>query len=192
MRMRTLAITLGVCVLLCLLAAGVGAFYVYSGRAAVRADSEHHRLAHWLLETTRRNAVERQSQPIEVQLPGLVGDEMLAAVAAYEEMCAVCHAPPGREPTALARGLNPPPPDLRRPDYSAKELFWVTRHGIRMTGMPAWGITHSDAALWALVALVVRFPGMTGIEYENLLAEAEAAGVEHRHDDGHDHDDHKH
>jgi hypothetical protein len=60
-----------------------------------------------------------------------------------------------------------------------------------MTGMPAWGATHTDEALWALVELVLRFPGMTGVEYEDLLAGAQAAGVEHHHDDD-EHDEHDH
>jgi mono/diheme cytochrome c family protein len=173
------------------LAAVAAGYYLYAGRTDVRADREHDWMTQWLVETARSRAVQRQARAVEVRLPELAGDELLEAIAAYEDMCAVCHAPPDRARTALARGLNPAPPDLvdAAAKYPPEELFWVTRHGIRMTGMPAWGLTHSDEELWALVALIQRFPGMRGAEYEDLLAQAQAAGIEHQHghDDHHDH-----
>jgi hypothetical protein len=56
----------------------------------------------------------------------------------------------------------------------------MIKHGIRMTGMPAWGPTHSDAQLWDLVAFLARLPELTAEDYRRL-AEGSA-------DDGHGHD----
>lgn len=123
----------------------------------------------------------------------------------YQDMCAACHTPPGDSPSALTRGLNPPAPDLAEAaqQRTPAELFWVTKHGIRMSGMPAWGPTHSDEELWPVVALVTRFPDFGGNDYGNLLEAAREAGVEHHHhhdeaesdnDDDQDHngDHHEH
>jgi hypothetical protein len=45
--------------------------------------------------------------------------------------------------------LYPPSPDLAKAAalYSPAELFWIIKHGIKMTGMPAWN-DHSDDELW--------------------------------------------
>ena len=176
---------------------GTGA-WLYTGAVPVGADQDHWRITYWLLETVRERSVSRAARDVEVHLPReLEGEALLTAVAGYEDMCAACHAPPGRSPSALAQGLNPPAPDLARVagERTPAELFWVTRHGIRMTGMPAWGETHSDEELWPLVALMLRFPELADGEYDQLLEEAVAAGIEHHHDHDHDHhhhDEHEH
>ena len=41
----------------------------------------------------------------------------------------------------------------------------ITKHGVKMTGMPAWGPTHSEEELWSLVAFMRLFPTMPASEY---------------------------
>jgi mono/diheme cytochrome c family protein len=192
--MRSLIRSIKILLVLLVLGTGIIVAYGYSGLQDVSADAGHLGLTGWWLETVRGQSVARAARGVEVRLPEPMTEALVyEAVTAYEDMCARCHAPPGREPTVLARGLNPNPPDLARAarGHPPEELFWVTRHGIRMTGMPAWGVTHSDDELWRLIALVLRFPEMTGNDYEALLAAARDAGIEHHH--GHDHErDHHH
>jgi hypothetical protein len=183
-------IVIVVLALLALAAAAVAA-YTWSGVQDVSADGDHGPITGWWLETVRRQSVARAARDVDVRLPEpLTGDTLLEAVVGYEDMCAVCHAPPGREPSALARGLSPAPPDLAEVAavQTSEALFWVTRHGIRMTGMPAWGVTHADDELWPIVALIQRFPQMSGDDYTALLATAREAGIEHHHDHDHDHE----
>jgi hypothetical protein len=59
--------------------------------------------------------------------------------------------------------------------YTPAELFWIVKHGIRMTGMPSWG-DHSDDELWATVAFIEKLPGMTDQDYANLVAASRAQG----------------
>jgi hypothetical protein len=59
-------------------------------------------------------------------------------------------------------------------------LFWIVKHGIKMTGMPSWG-NHSDDELWTTVAFLEKLPGMTEQDYAKLAAASRAQG-EHRHD----------
>lgn len=181
--------------LLVLLAIGA-AGAVYFGAYDVAADREHWKATRWLMETVRERSVARQARAIRVRLPEPMDEDTLhEAVIAFEDMCAGCHAPPGQDPGALARGLNPPAPDLTDAarELTAAELFWVTRHGIRMSGMPAWGETHADAELWPIIGLIRQFPVMTGGDYEELLDAALATGIVHEHnhedDNEHGHDD---
>ena len=176
--------------LLIVLTGVVGLVWIYSGAQPVAADAPHHPVIAWVLSTARERSVARRAEEVEAALPTLDGDALLEAVAGYEEMCAVCHFPPGRPPSALSRGLNPPAPFLGGLENgrSIEELFWVTKHGLRMTGMPAWGPTHEDEELWALVALIEAFPRFGPGEYDDLLAAARERGIDHDHANQHEHD----
>jgi hypothetical protein len=57
-------------------------------------------------------------------------------------------------------------------------LFWIIKHGIRMTGMPSWG-DHSADELWATVAFIQKLPGMTDQDYAKLIAASRAQGGHH-------------
>ena len=108
----------------------------------------------------------------------------MAGVTHYAEHCVVCHGAPGVERGDLAEGLYPRPPNLADAArvYTPGELFWIVKHGIRMTGMPAWG-AHSDDELWATVALIEKLPGMTDQAYATLVAASPARDGHHG---GHD------
>lgn len=162
--------------LVLLLAAGVLGF-IYSGIYDVSASSPHGSISRWLLETTMHASVERRAEQVEV--PDLDDRSLvLAGVNDFEEMCVQCHGAPGREPDAVGKGLNPPAPDLSESatQMAAAELFWVTKHGIKMTGMPAWGDTHEDEALWPVVALMEALPELDAAAYDEMLESAEGMG----------------
>ena len=156
--------------------------YVYSGIYDVSAGSSHSGIANWLLSTTSHASVKRQAKVIEV--PDLNDDALaLAGVKDFNEMCAGCHGAPGQEPGAMGQGLNPSPPDLAQAalEMSPAELFWVTRNGIKMTGMPAWGVTHDDDAIWPVVAFITKLHELDAAQYEDQLAHAK--GMRHHTDD---------
>jgi mono/diheme cytochrome c family protein len=69
----------------------------------------------------------------------------------------------------LNRGLYPHPPNLaQQAPPEARRTFWVVKHGIKMSAMPAWGRTLDDAAVWELVAFVRQLPSMTEENYERV------------------------
>lgn len=157
--------------------------FAYSGLYDVSASSAHSGPVAWLLGTTSHASIERRAR--DVTVPDLSDEALvLAGVNDYSAMCAGCHGAPGIEPEAFGQGLNPAAPDLARSaeHMTAAELFWVTKHGIKMTGMPSWGATHDDASLWPVVALMTRLPAMDERDYQSLLARADGMG--HHNDDG--------
>lgn len=171
---KTIAVTLLLTVLL--VTAGAVAF-VYSGIYDVSASAPHGALSRWMLDTTRRSSVERRAGRVDV--PDLDDESrVLAGVNDFESMCVQCHGAPGKDPGEVGQGLNPPAPDLAESagEMSAAELFWVTKHGIKMTGMPAWGNTHPDDALWPVVALIRTLPELDAAAYEDLVDRAEGMG----------------
>lgn len=154
-----------------------GIAFVYSGIFNVAATQNHDPVSNWLLETTRERSIEARLGGI--QAPDL-GDETLrlAGINDFDSMCAECHTAPGRLPSSLAQGLNPPAPDLAEAalEDSAEMLFWATKNGIRMTGMPAWGVTHEDKDIWPVIAFLQVLPDLDGYSYLEMLESAEGEG----------------
>ena len=86
---------------------------------------------------------------------------MLAGVDQYKEHCAVCHGMPGRPPTAISKGMFPPPPQLfEKDDMVTRDpegiTYWKVTHGIRLTGMPGFGGALSNTQRWQVTMLVAR------------------------------------
>lgn len=153
---------------------------IYSGWYDVGASSHEPQIVQWILETVRDRSVSRHSKGILA--PDLRASEMITeGFEHYREMCAVCHGAPDQAPTAIAQGLNPPAPNLGvvANDSTPAELFWVTKNGIRMTGMPSFGVTHSDDQIWMIVAFLERMRTLTAAEYEAMSAAAGSNRKEH-------------
>ncbi len=172
---------------LAIAAATSGVALVYSGVADVAATSQHWPLTSWILSTTMESSVRRHARGISPPAGFDADEHVHEGARAYAAMCASCHGAPGKEPGVVGKGLNPRPPDLSKTaaDWSPGEVFWVTANGVRMTGMPAFGPTHSEEELWDLVALVKRLPGMSTAEYRALVPSRET----HDHGHGHSHED---
>jgi mono/diheme cytochrome c family protein len=168
-RQRWVAIVVGG-----LLAVVTGAaLAVYFGAYNFAADVPHTQPIYWLLETARERSIEVRSEGIAV--PDDLSDPKRIQLGAgqYAEMCAGCHLAPGMKRTEIARGLYPRAPELRRvTDLGPAEAFWVVKHGIKMTGMPAWGVTHDDEMLWDVVAFLQKLPDLTPEQYRALVESA--------------------
>ncbi len=103
----------------------------------------------------------------------------------YRENCVICHGAPGVEAGELAKGLNPPAPHLWDVDGHIMpdgQTFWAIKHGIRMTGMPAFGPTHTDEEIWKIVAFLHHLNALSAEQKQRL--QAVTAEDEHHHDDG--------
>ena len=158
------------------------AIYVYSGAYNVAADSGDTTLMSWFLGTVSDQSVESHAKNIKP--PNTLTDDAMLVEGAghYAEMCAGCHLAPGSGNDAIQSALNPQPPRLGLPnDLSAAEMFWVIKHGVKMSGMPAWGKSHSDQEIWAITAFVRRLPTLNEKGYKDYIARAhEAEASEHQ------------
>ncbi|HUF11710.1 MAG TPA: cytochrome c [Longimicrobiales bacterium] len=165
-----------------LIAAGAWLAFVYSGFYDVAASREHSALTEWTLETISERSIARRAGELPGALPTEPG-ALLHGLEHYRAMCQVCHAAPGIDRSEIGAGLNPRPPRLERAaaEWSDAELFWIVKHGITSTGMPAFGATHDDEALLQIVALVRRLPELTPGQYADLIAALAATGMEGHH-----------
>jgi len=186
---------------------------VYSGLFNVAADEPHWALTHRIIETLRERSIESRSNDIKVAA-NLEDPKLIASGAGeYAEMCTGCHLAPGMEDTEMRTGLYPKPPNLAEDgaQRSAAQQFWIIKHGLKMSGMPAWGLTHDDERIWSMVAFVRKLPKLTPASYHELIeasgghhhegmegehSEAEGSEEKATHDhtdsEGHDHAAHDH
>ena len=180
---RTVAATLTV---VCGVAVVAGFGFVYSGVYDIAASSPHWPLTNWLIATVRDRSIEAHARGIVVP-PGLDDPaKILMGADHFAAHCAVCHGAPGVPKGDIAQGLYPAPPNLAHPgmDHDPAELFWVLKHGVKLTGMPAWS-DHSDEELWATVAFLRQLPTMSEADYAKLImANMMRGGGMHQHGAG--------
>jgi mono/diheme cytochrome c family protein len=87
----------------------------------------------------------------------------------YAELCAGCHLAPGVSNSDIRPGLYPHPPSLAQEGpQPAERAFWIVKHGIKMSAMPAWGKILDDAQIWDIVAFVRKMPEMSPETYQEL------------------------
>lgn len=140
--------------------------FIYSGTYNVAATSPDPFIVKWILETTRDYSVKKRSENIE--RPKLNDDTLVKqGYEHYDDMCVGCHGAPGKDP---AEGFNPDPPLLAEEaeEISSAELFWITKNGIKMSGMPAFGLFHSDEDIWSIVAFLKQLPDLTPETYKEF------------------------
>lgn len=194
-------------------AAGV---VVYTGAFDVAADTPHAAVTYRLLAFARERSIARRIE--DIASPGDLGEiaRVRRGAGNYAAMCSGCHLEPGIETSELRMGLYPQPPNLAQPDADrsheaagAARKFWIIKHGIKASGMPAWSKGGmEDAAIWDLVAFVQRLPKMSAPEYRDLVESSEghshagrpsttgqpgtAKRMPDRHEPGHAAGDHHH
>lgn len=165
-----------------------GIVVMYSGIIDVGATNPHHPITEFVLSTTMDNSVKHHAKGIKA--PPLDDPKMVMdGFRHYREMCVGCHLAPGINSSEIRKGLMPEPPKLREvvDEWAPNELFWVIKNGVKMTGMPAWGPTHSDEKIWGMVAFLEKLPHMTAGQYKEM--DKAAGPVEGDEDHAHDHGD---
>lgn len=150
-----------------------GALLVYFGAYDIAADAPHSRPVYALLDSLRDRSIAVRARNIVPPTDLNVSSRISAGAGLYAEMCSGCHLGPGVERSELSQGLYPQAPELAKDqDLSAAEEFWIIKHGVKLSAMPAWGKTHPDPLIWDMVAFVRRLPGMTPDQYQRLVASA--------------------
>ena len=154
---------------LVVLAAGVGAF-AYSGLYNIGADDPHTRPVYAFMQELRMRSIARQAQSLKV--PDLSNPALIRQGAGnYAAMCTGCHLAPGMAATELSKGLYPSPPNLSTADIGdPSHHFWVIKHGIKASGMPAWGKSMNDGYIWNMVAFLQVMPKLNAEQYEAMVA----------------------
>lgn len=184
-------------VVLAVIALAAAAAFVYSGAYNVAADEPHWPVTYGLLDTLRERSIAARIGAIEV--PATLDDteRLRRGAGNYDAMCVGCHLRPGVHDSEIRKGLYPQPPDLaqaipgREPatERAAARQFWIIKHGIKASGMPAWSRGGmDDETIWDMVAFLRKLPALDGTDYVGLVAASDGhshAGANAGHDRDH-------
>ena len=150
-----------------------GLLFLASGMYNIAADQPHFALAHWILETGKTRSVEFRGGGEKA--PNLADPALVKkGLVLYRTNCQPCHGAPGVAEEQIGRGINPKPPPLAVAvnNWTDSQLFWITSHGLKMSGMPAFDARLSETDLWAIVASLRRMAFLSPAEYAELAAAA--------------------
>lgn len=150
--------------------AGIAGFLVAAaGIMPIKASSGHWWITEWFLQFGKRRSI--ATHTLGTDLPPLDDPALVMKGAGqYALACAPCHGHPDHQRPRIAAAMLPPPPYL--PPLIAKRdpeaLFYVVKHGIKLTGMPAWPSRRRDDEVHAMVAFLVAFPSLDSASYRRL------------------------
>lgn len=151
----------------------LGGIFVYAGVYNIGADAPHSSAVSSLLQELRERSIAHQARNVVVPKDLNESKRVEAGAGLYQEMCTGCHLGPGLEPSEISQGLYPAAPQLARGNrLSPAQQFWIIKHGVKLSAMPAWGKTHSDELIWDMVAFIQRMPKMSPDQYKATVAKA--------------------
>ncbi|MBW3541694.1 MAG: c-type cytochrome [Planctomycetes bacterium] len=149
----------------------VGGFLVVvTGVAPIKASSGHWPITAWFLNFSMSRSVSTHS--IGIKAPPLDEPHLVVKGAAhYATGCFPCHGSPQLRHPRIARGMTPHPPYLPPaiPQWEPEELFYIVKHGVKFTGMPAWPALERDDEVWAMTAFLQKLPELDAEEYRRLV-----------------------
>lgn len=180
----------GTVVVLAAAAVLVTAALIWSGRYDFGADEPHTALVGSLIGQARERSI--ASRAASIQVPDLSDPKhALQGAGNYAAMCASCHLAPGIKESELSRALYPAPPNLSTEKVGMAEAFWVIKHGVKASGMPAWGKIMSDDYVWNMAAFLQQLPELDETTYRSMVAQS--GGHHHEHcEAAHDHESDEH
>ncbi len=151
-----------------------GLLFAWSGLFNVAASTGHWKITDWALHWVMRNSVRTHAAFTAPADPIATDGHLVSAAGHFASACASCHGAPGVRPSPVMQRATPPAPDLavNAKEWSDAQIFWILRHGVKYTGMPAWAADGRDDEIRRMVAFVRRLPQMTPAAYTALTGEA--------------------
>ena len=160
-----------------LLAALAGAaLVVYSGVYDVSATRQHTQWVYSMLDTALRQSVRLRARDVK---PPPLDDaaRRQRGAACFQAKCVQCHGAPGVPAGDIGKSMQPVPGPLvdALQRWQPREIYWITRHGIKMSGMPAWEFRLQEDQIWDIVAFVNHLPALTPQAYKDITQAASTA-----------------
>jgi mono/diheme cytochrome c family protein len=128
-----------------------------SGFINTDADQPPGGLEKWLAHKIVKASIRKRAPQVNNPLP-ITDANLAAGMKTYLMACAECHGGADKKPSVFGVALHPPAPQLIvRPMHDPEwQIFYVTKHGFRNTGMPAWQGLMSDNDIWQMTAFLSR------------------------------------
>lgn len=174
------------------LGAATAGVVVMAGVIDVGANTPHSSFTSQALAFTRERAIASRIGDIRVPADFADPERVRRGAGNYAAMCVNCHLSPEAPDSEIRKGLYPAPPNLAGKPASpssrdAARDFWIIKHGLKASGMPAWSKGGmEDEAIWDLAAFLQKMPLQSASAYAQLVAASD--GHHHGGREGHDHE----
>ncbi|WP_273028324.1 c-type cytochrome [Massilia timonae] len=162
-----------------LIGAVIGLIVLRGGFYNIAATAQHYPLIYTVFEEGLQYSVQNHARDIQVPAGLGAAEQVRRGAAIYAANCIQCHGGPGVAPLQQGMSMQPVPGPLVDADlnWETRELYWITRNGIKMSGMPAWEYHLSDNDIWAVVAFVSAMPNMTTEDFRRMTAPGDAPAI---------------
>jgi len=160
------------------------ALYMYLGYYNISATQPHISFVEDMIQGIKYNSVKHHTEDL-IKPPISKEEVMKSGFEHYDAMCVHCHGAPGIEESGLQNGLYPKPPSF--PDeiderLGIEQIYWITKKGIKMSGMPGFGAKHSDEQLWLIAGFVKELENISPEKYAELQKTITDKNHNHNHD----------
>lgn len=146
------------------------ALYLYMGYYNISANEPHMNFVEDIIHEVKENSIRHHTK--DIIKPAISSEQtMSTGFQHYDSMCVQCHAAPGISESEISEGLYPGPPlfpDDLEEEMGIEQIYWITKNGIKLSGMPGFGTTHSEEELWAIAAFVNELPEISEQKYQEL------------------------
>jgi mono/diheme cytochrome c family protein len=151
-----------------IVAVGAAVFF-FGGFFNVSAVEEDPKPVAWALQKVRTASIDRYAKDTPTVSLEDAAVVQAGAKAFAARGCGNCHGGPGVTWAKFSEGLRPDPPDLKdiAGELEPREIFYVIKNGINMTGMPSFArIEVGDPEIWTIVAFVKKLPTVSEDDYK--------------------------
>lgn len=130
-------------------------FYATRGYVDFRADQEPSSAERHFAMAAVDASTDRHASDAKNPAPATV-ENLVAGATLYLNHCGGCHGIPSNPDSQFARSFYPPAPGFFKeaPDMPENQNFYIIVHGIRWTGMPAWGKTLNEKQIGEIVTFL--------------------------------------
>ena len=152
--------------------------FIWAGLYNVGATRQHMQPVFSVLKVAMHRSVRLHARNIEP--PPLEDEAMIRRGATcFHDKCVQCHGAPGVAQADIGKSMQPLPGPLvdATRNFHPRELYWITRHGLRLSGMPAWEFRLTDGEIWDVVAFLQRLPKLTPQAYAAMAQWQLASGA---------------
>lgn len=156
--------------------------YVKSGRAPVATADPSMPMEAFFARLGRKARIQAEEPKRDVAT--FTTADLAAGAEVYQKDCAFCHGLPDQPKPPAAKGMFPKAPQLLEKgdmvtDDPVGESFWKVKNGIRLSGMPAFKDSLSEAQMWQVAALLARADQLPAEVIAKLKPEVAAISASH-------------
>lgn len=157
--------------------------YLYMGYYNISASEPHMNFVEDMIHKVKESSITHHTK--EIIKPAISREQIMSTgFQHYDTMCVQCHAAPGISESEISKGLYPGPPrfpDDLEEEMGIEQIYWITKNGIKMSGMPGFGTDHSEDELWAIAGFVNELQNIPESRYKELKRNLQHDDHDHSH-----------